>query len=87
MSNNKGDSLGEALVSLRIGAITQQFRTQRVKNLAKVGSTTHDTAAPIYGSLRGCIAGKSRKAGRYRGIRDRPQQLRKGQIRHSGLSQ
>jgi hypothetical protein len=47
MSKSKGDSVGEGFVGLRIGAITKQLRTQRVKNLGEVTSAVRGTAARV----------------------------------------
>jgi hypothetical protein len=70
-SNSKGDSVGEGLVGLRIGAITQQLRTQQVKNLGEVASALRGTAARVCRLPEGCIAVKRRIALSYQRIRVR----------------
>jgi hypothetical protein len=47
ISNSQGDSVGEGLVSLRMGATTQQLRTQRVEKLSEVVSAVRCTAARV----------------------------------------
>jgi hypothetical protein len=69
MSNSKGDSLGEGLGSLRIGAICLQFRTQRVNKLSKTASPQPATAGRVCGLRQGSATANLRRAGRYRWIR------------------
>jgi hypothetical protein len=45
--NGKGDSVGEGLIGLRIGATTEQLSSQRVKNLGEVISAVRGTAARV----------------------------------------